>query len=151
MPELALLSQAFDEGGRIPTEHGYTEDNTNPTLEIANVPDAAKSLVLIVDDPDAKESTGKIWDHWIVWNIPPETQEIPEGWEPEDALQGQNDYGEIGWGGPNPSDREHTYRFLLYALDTTLDLEQGASKDDVYDAAAGHTVGKAELSGTYPA
>ncbi|MFB6087014.1 MAG: YbhB/YbcL family Raf kinase inhibitor-like protein [Haloarculaceae archaeon] len=150
MADLTLSSPAFADGDRIPREYGYDEGNVNPPLEIANVPQGAESLVLIVDDPDAREPAGKIWDHWVVWNVPPDTGEIPEDWSPSDGVvEGQNDYGETGWGGPNPPDREHTYRFLLYALDTTLDLGPGASKDDVYDAAEGHVVGKARLEGTY--
>ncbi|QIO23011.1 YbhB/YbcL family Raf kinase inhibitor-like protein [Haloarcula sp. JP-L23] len=151
MADLELTSPVFDDGERIPEEYGYAAANTSPPLEIHNVPDGAESLVLVVDDPDAKEPAGKVWDHWVVWNIPPDVGEIPEGTTPGGALEGQNDFGEVGWGGPNPPDREHTYRFLLYALDTTLDLKRGASKDDVYDAASGHMVGKAELTGTYPA
>ncbi|WP_424004576.1 YbhB/YbcL family Raf kinase inhibitor-like protein [Haloarcula salina] len=153
MADLELTSPAFDDGERIPEEHGYSAANTNPPLEIADVPQTAESLMLIVDDPDAEEPAGTVWDHWVVWNIPPDTARIPEGWDLADAgaTEGQNDYGETGWGGPNPPDREHTYRFLLYALDTELDLSPAAGKDDAYDAASGHVVGKAELTGTYPA
>ncbi|WP_254278689.1 YbhB/YbcL family Raf kinase inhibitor-like protein [Haloarcula marina] len=150
MADLELTSPAFDDGERIPHEHGYQAGNTSPPLRIRNVPEAAKSLVLVVDDPDAEKPAGKIWDHWVVWNIDPETAEIPAGTVPEGATEGHNDFGEVGWGGPNPPDREHTYRFLLYALDERLDLPRGASKEDVYDAASGHMVGKAELTGTYP-
>lgn len=151
MPDLELSSPAFDDGARIPEEYGYTEADVNPPLAISGVPDEAESLALIVDDPDAAEPAGKVWDHWVVWNIPPDVGTIPEDWTPTEATEGQNDYGETGWGGPNPPDREHTYRFLLYALDTTLSLSPDATKDDVYDAASGHVVGKAELNGTYPA
>ncbi|MDG5774856.1 YbhB/YbcL family Raf kinase inhibitor-like protein [Haloarculaceae archaeon H-GB2-1] len=150
MADLTLSSPAFDDGSEIPRQHGYREQNVNPPLEISGIPDATESLALIVDDPDAREPAGKVWDHWIVWNIDPETTEIPEGWTPgDDAVEGRNDYGETGYGGPNPPDREHTYRFLLYALDATLDLGTNASKDDLYDAAEGHVVGKARFEGTY--
>ncbi|EMA30355.1 YbhB/YbcL family Raf kinase inhibitor-like protein [Haloarcula japonica] len=151
MADLQLRSSAFDDGERIPEEHGYSAANTNPPLEVENVPSDAESLLLIVDDPDAEEPAGKVWDHWLIWNIPPDTGRIPEGWVPDEATEGQNDFGEVGWGGPSPPDREHTYRFLLYALDTTLDLSQAADKDDVYDAASSHVVEKAQLNGTYPA
>ena len=150
MADLELSSPAFDDGERIPLEHGYTEDNTSPPLEIRDVPSAAESLLLVVDDPDATEPAGKVWDHWICWSIPPDTESIPAGTVPPGATEGQNDYAETGWGGPNPPDREHTYRFLLYALDTDMDLGPDATKDDLYDAASGHMVGKAELTGTYP-
>lgn len=151
MADLELSSPAFDDGDRIPTAHGYTEANTNPPLEIRNVPSAAESLLLVVDDPDAREPAGKVWDHWLCWSIPPDTERIPAGSTPEGAVEGQNDYGETGWGGPNPPDRDHSYRFLLYALDTDIHLAADATKDDLYDAASGHMVGKAELTGTYPA
>lgn len=151
MADLELSSPAFEDGERIPSEYGYTEDNTSPPLEIHDIPSAAESLLLVVDDPDAKGPAGKVWNHWLCWSIPPETESVPAGTTPEGAIEGQNDYGETGWGGPNPPDREHAYRFLLYALDTELDLGPDATKDDLYDAASGHMVGKAELTGTYPA
>jgi len=151
MADLDLSSPAFDDGERIPAEYGYTEDNVNPPLEIRDVPSTARSLLLVVDDPDAKEPAGRVWDHWLCWSIPPDTESIPAGTTPPGAVEGQNDYGESGWGGPNPPDREHTYRFLLYALDTELSLGPAATKDELYDAASGHMVGKAELTGTYPA
>ncbi|MFB6151324.1 MAG: YbhB/YbcL family Raf kinase inhibitor-like protein [Haloarculaceae archaeon] len=151
MADLILSSPAFDDGEPIPEQYGYTEDDVNPPLEISNVPSNAESLVLVVDDPDAREPAGKIWDHWVVWNIEPDIEAIPEDWDvgASDATEGRNDYGETGWGGPNPPDREHTYRFLLYALDTTLGLGHDATKDDLYDAAEGNVVGKAHLEGTY--
>ncbi|PSP31218.1 YbhB/YbcL family Raf kinase inhibitor-like protein [Halobacteriales archaeon QH_10_67_22] len=153
MADLELSSPAFDDGQRIPEKYGYTVDNVNPPLSITGVPESAESLVLVVDDPDAREPAGKIWDHWVLCNVSPDVGEIPEDWDASahGATEGQNDFGETGWGGPNPPDREHTYRFLLYALDTTLDLESTATKDDLYDAAEGYVVGKAHLEGTYPA
>lgn len=151
MAELELSSPAFDNGERIPEEYGYAAENVSPPLEIHGVPEGVGSLALVVDDPDAKEPAGKVWDHWVVWNIPPDTESISEGELPGPATEGENDFGEIGWGGPNPPDREHTYRFLLYALDTTLDLARDASKAELYDAASGHMVEKTELRGTYPA
>jgi len=147
--DLTLSSPAFEDGGPIPEKHGYRERNVNPPLSISGVPGAAESLALILDDPDAREPAGKVWDHRIVWNIAPETSAIPEDWSPQTAIEGGNDYGETGYDGPNPPDREHTYRFLLYALDTTLDLSPTATKADLYDAAEGHVVEKAELHGSY--
>jgi len=151
MPDLHLSSPAFEEGERIPDRYGYTEDDVNPPLSIESVPEAAESLVLVVDDPDAQKPAGKIWDHWLVWNVDPETTEIPEGWstDTERAVEGQNDYGEHGYGGPNPPDREHTYRFVVYALDTTLDLSSAADKDALQDAMTGHVLADATLEGTY--
>lgn len=149
MEDLSLGSPLFEVGGPIPDDHGYSAENTNPPLEIIGVPDEAESLALVVDDPDAREPAGKIWDHWVVWNVDPSREVIPEGWRPTGATEGQNDFGETGWGGPQPPDGEHTYRFLLYALDEELDLGPGASKDDFYDAAEGRVLEKDELHGTY--
>ncbi|WP_299264899.1 YbhB/YbcL family Raf kinase inhibitor-like protein [Halorientalis sp.] len=149
MSDLRLESPAFDDGERIPDRYGYTEDDVNPPLRIESVPDGAESLVLIVDDPDAMEPAGKIWDHWLVWNIAPGTSEIPENWAAEDAMEGQNDYGEHGYGGPNPPDREHTYRFRLYALDTTLPLSSAADKNELEDEMMGQLLANTRLEGTY--
>ncbi|WP_222918702.1 YbhB/YbcL family Raf kinase inhibitor-like protein [Natrinema sp. SYSU A 869] len=151
MGDLTLKSPEFDDGERIPEEYGYTETNVNPPLEISGVPDDAESLALVVDDPDAKEPAGKVWDHWVVWNIPPATATIPEDWDADDAIEGTNDYGDHGYGGPNPPDREHTYRFELFALDTTLDLGTDASADDLESAVEGQALERAQLEGTYPA
>ncbi len=102
MEGLRLTSPAFDHGERIPEKYGYTADNTNPPLDVGGVPDEAVSLVLVVDDPDAKDPAGKVWDHWVVWNVPAAQTHVPEDWSPDEAVEGQNDYGEVGWGGPNP-------------------------------------------------
>lgn len=148
MSELELTSPAFTDGNPIPEEYGYTERNINPSLTITGVPPESESLVLVVDDPDAMEPAGKIWDHWVVWNIDPERTEIPTAWETTNAVEGRNDYGEHGYGGPNPPDREHTYRFRLYALDRRLDLQPGATKAALEDAMAGHVHTKTTLTGT---
>ena len=149
MADLELSSPAFDDGDRIPPEYGYTEDNTSPPLEIHDVPPTAESLLLVVDDPDAKEPAGKVWNHWLCWSISPDTESIPAGTTPDGAMEGQNDYGETGWGGPNPPDREHTYRFMLYALDTTLELSSAADKRELQDAMTGHVLADARLEGMY--
>ena len=146
---LELQSPAFDPGERIPDRYGYTEANCNPPLEIDGVPTAAESLALIVDDPDAMEPAGKIWDHWVVWNIDPERTSIPEDWDPTGAVEGTTDYGETGYGGPNPPDREHVYRFRLVALDTMLDLESGARKGDLEAMMEGHVLDETLLEGLY--
>ncbi|MFB6082724.1 MAG: YbhB/YbcL family Raf kinase inhibitor-like protein [Halorientalis sp.] len=149
MSDLRLESPAFDDGDRIPEQYGYTESNVNPPLRVEGVPDGAASLALIVDDPDAMEPAGKIWDHWLVWNVDPDIGEIPEGWAADDATEGQNDFGEHGYGGPNPPDREHTYRFRLYALDGTLDLSPSADKEDLEDAMTGQVLASTRLEGTF--
>ncbi|WP_440990787.1 YbhB/YbcL family Raf kinase inhibitor-like protein [Haloarchaeobius baliensis] len=150
MTALELTSPAFDDGEQIPRKYGYRAENVNPPLSIAGVPDEAASLALVMDDPDAVEPAGKVWDHWVVWNVPPDRREIPEDWTPSDAMEGTNDYGEVGYGGPNPPDREHRYRFKLFALDSTLQLEPDTDADTLGEAMAGHIVGRTQLEGTYP-
>jgi Raf kinase inhibitor-like YbhB/YbcL family protein len=149
MTELQLTSPVFADGDAIPRQYGYTETNVNPPLEITGVPDDAEALALVVDDPDAVEPAGKVWDHWVVYDIDPATTTIPEDWDGDNALDGTNDYGETGYGGPNPPDREHTYRFRLYALDAPVDLDADASKAELETAMDGHILADATLEGTY--
>lgn len=149
MAALQLTSPAFADGDSIPDKYGYTEQNVNPPLEIDGVPSEAESLALVIDDPDAVEPAGKVWDHWVVWNIDPATSTIPEDWDASGVVQGRNDYGEREYGGPNPPDREHTYRFKLYALDEELDLDAGATKDQLETAIEGKIVAETQFEGTY--
>ncbi|MFC7155322.1 YbhB/YbcL family Raf kinase inhibitor-like protein [Halomarina halobia] len=149
MTELTLTSPAFEDGGRIPDQYGYREENVNPPLTVEGVPADAESLVLVMDDPDAMEPAGKVWDHWIVWNVPPDVTSIPEDWRATEAVEGRNDYDEVGYGGPNPPDGEHIYRFDCYALDTTLDLPAGSRKTDVEAAIEGHVLARTRLTGRY--
>ncbi len=151
MGDITLTSPAFDDGERIPEKYGYEAENVNPPLEIAKVPDGAESLALIVDDPDAVEPAGKVWDHWVVWNIPSKMTTIPEDWDPTDATEGTNDYGTVGYGGPNPPDREHRYRFKLFALDATLDLPTETDAEALESAMDSHVLEQTQLDGTYPA
>jgi len=146
---MRLSSPAFDDGAPIPEEYGYEAENVNPPLTVEDVPADAVSLALVVDDPDAREPAGKVWDHWVVWNVDPEIDVIPRDWDAADAVEGQNDYGERGYGGPNPPDREHTYRFRCYALADDLDLASGSSKDDLETAMEGSRLAEAEYTGTY--
>ncbi|MFB6134577.1 MAG: YbhB/YbcL family Raf kinase inhibitor-like protein [Halanaeroarchaeum sp.] len=149
MAPIELHSSAFEDGKRIPDEYGYTAANVNPPLTIEEVPPEAESLALIVDDPDAVEPAGTIWDHWVVWNIPPDATSIPEEWDASDAVEGRNDYGEMGYGGPNPPDREHTYRFRLVALSGTVDLASGATVSDLEEKLEGLVIDQTTLEGTY--
>jgi len=150
MSEFTLSSPAFDDGERIPEKHGHDAADVSPPLTVSGVPDEATSLALVMDDPDAVEPAGTIWDHWVVWNVPPDAT-LPEGWDPEadGASEGTNDFGERGYGGPAPPDREHTYRFRLFALDTALDLPASADKEDLKVAMSGHVLDEAKLTGTY--
>ncbi len=149
MTDLQLSSPAFDNGERIPEKYGYTEQNVNPPLRIDGVPDGTVSLALVMDDPDAEPVAGKVWDHWVVWNIDPSVSIIEENSVPQGAVEGETDYGEIGYGGPNPPDQEHTYVFKLYALDTGLELAEGATKEELEEAMDGHILEETRLEGTY--
>jgi phosphatidylethanolamine-binding protein (PEBP) family uncharacterized protein len=102
MTNLRLTSPAFDGGDSIPDRYGYTEEDVNPPLSIDGVPEEAVSLLLLVDDPDAVEPGGHIWEHWLVWDVSPDRKTVPESWSPESATEGQSDYGGQGYGGPNP-------------------------------------------------
>ena len=145
---MQLASSAFTDGTEIPRRHGYKMENVSPPLSIRGVPDSAVSLALVMDDPDAMGAVGKVWVHWLVWNIDPGTSLIPEN-SHAGGTEGETDFGEIGYGGPAPPDKSHTYIFKLYALDDVLDLGRDVRKHDLERAMAGHIVGEAALTGTY--
>ena len=115
MGDLILKSPAFENGAEIPSRYTCDGENINPTLIIENVPEGVKSLVLIMDDPDA--TGGATWDHWLLWNIPPETKEISENSVPAGAIQGKTSWGTNKYGGPCPpkGSSPHRYMFKLYA------------------------------------
>jgi len=143
---MTISTPAFKNGENIPAKYTCDGDNINPLLEISGVPAGAKSLVLIMDDPDSPSGT---WLHWLVWNIDPATTEIPENSVPAGAVQGATSFGDIGYGGPCPHSGEHRYFFRLYALDFGLDLPAGTERPDLERAIAGHILAQAELMGTY--
>ncbi len=147
--DLGLASPAFEDGGEIPRRYGFDGENVNPPLSVSGVPGGAGSLALVVDDPDAVEPAGEVWLHWLVWNVDPSRTEIPEGWDPEGAVQGTNDFDERGYGGPAPPDEEHTYRFKLYAVGSTLGLSGSADKRDVGAAMQGDVLAQTQLTGTF--
>lgn len=144
-----IKSPEFDDGGEIPERYGYKRDNANPPIVFEDVPSEAESLALVMDDPDAVEPAGKVWDHWVLWNIETSVSEVSEGSVPPGAVEGQNDYGDNGYGGPNPPDKEHTYIFKLYALDTKLELAPGSTKKGLEQAIEGHVIKTAVLKGRY--
>ena len=144
---MKLSSPEFEDGEEIPDKIGYMEENTNPELRIEDVPDEASSLVLIMDDPDALEPAGKIWVHWVMYDIEPSVTEINSGDSP--GTEGRTDFRETGYNGPNPPDGEHQYVFKLYALDEELGLEEGKNKEEIKDAMEGHVIEKSELRGLY--
>ena len=143
MGNLKLTSSAFSDGGEIPRECGYKNGNEEPPLTISGTPEGTKSLALIMDDPDAMEPAGKVWVHWVVWNIVGSTIDLKK------CHQGMTDFGEVGYGGPAPPDKRHTYVFKLYALDSELDLPDKSTKADVEKAMEGHIIEQATLEGTY--
>ena len=145
---MELTSTAFKHGGKIPSKYTCEGENISPPLKIEDAPLDIKSLVLIMDDPDAVKPTGKIWVHWVVFNIPPETEEILEGEQPK-GIAGEGTRGELEYRGPCPPDGEHRYFFKLYALDEELSLKEGATKEDVEEAMEGHILEEAELIGKY--
>src|SRR3989344_8718915 len=145
---MKITSSVFENNKFIPDKYGASFENINPPLEISGVPKNAKSLVLIMDDPDAMKPAGKVWDHWIVWNIPPFTKEIAEGQEPR-GVHGKGTSGNLKYHGPCPPDMVHRYFFTLYALDTGLQLPEGSTKADVEKAMKGHILARTELMGRY--
>lgn len=145
---MRLASPAFSDGQEIPRHHGYKNGNQRPPLSISGVPEAARSLAIVMDDPDAVAAVGKKWVHWTAWNIGPGTAVI-DGGLPRGTVEGKTDFGEVGYGGPAPPDGEHVYVFSLYALDAELDLEPGAAMGPLESSMRGHIVARAELRGTY--
>ncbi len=153
---LSVSSSAFAAGGRIPEIYAHAPEgrNVSPALSWTGVPPGARELALIVDDPDAPRP--EPWVHWVLYGIPVSAGGLSEGASsgpglPPGAQEGDNDFGERGWGGPlpPPGHGTHHYRFKLYALDTELDLQAGATKDELLRAMKGHVLAEGELVGTY--
>jgi Raf kinase inhibitor-like YbhB/YbcL family protein len=147
---MQLISQKFQNGGKIPSQYTCDGENINPPLEIDGVPSNAKSLVLIIDDPDVPEFVRKdrMFVHWVVYDMPPDVEIIEENSTPPGNI-GLNTRGKAVYFGPCPPDREHRYFFKLYALDKLLNLPAGAAKQEVEKAMAGHIVASTELMGRY--
>ncbi len=149
---MKLSSPAFEHGARMDSKFTCQGDNISPPLKIEDVPEEAQSLVLICDDPDAAtdpNGPGDTYDHWVLYNISPKVTEVPQDSSPASATQGLNGRHDLSWIGPCPPTGEHRYFFRLYALDTKLDLEEGADKEEVESALAGHVLAHTELIGTY--
>ena len=143
---MKVSSSAFKEGEQIPSQFTCDGADRSPALQFAGIPQAAKSLALIVDDPDAP---GGLFTHWIVWNIEPATARIDENNSPVGAMKGTNDFGKSGYGGPCPPSGTHRYIFKLIALDQKLSLQAGARRTDLDRAIKGHVVAEAQLMGRY--
>jgi Raf kinase inhibitor-like YbhB/YbcL family protein len=142
---MTISSPAFADGKSIPAKYTCDGSDTIPPLAFAGVPQAAKSLALVVDDPDAPGGT---FDHWIVWNIPPSTSSVAEGKAPQ-GMTGRNGFGKDGYGGPCPPGGEHRYFFKLYALDSTMNLSPSSVKADLEKAMKGHVIAQAQMMGRY--
>jgi Raf kinase inhibitor-like YbhB/YbcL family protein len=143
--KMKITSSAFQEGANIPSKFTCDGSDASPPLQIAGVSLDAKSLALIVDDPDAPSG---LFTHWMVWNILPQTSAIGEGSTPK-GVQGANDFGKSGYGGPCPPSGTHRYYFKIFALDCKLDLPFGAKRGQLDAAMKGHVLAQGELMGRY--
>jgi Raf kinase inhibitor-like YbhB/YbcL family protein len=151
---MTLTSPSFEPGGEIPRRHTCQGQDTSPALAWADVPAGAKTLALLVDDPDAPDPAAPkmTWVHWVIFDIPATASGLPEG---AGAALGsgmraaKNDWGRAEWGGPCPPVGRHRYFFKLYALDVTLPSDGVHSKADLEKAMQGHVLASAQLIGTY--
>ena len=147
---IKLESPAFENNKRIPSKFTCDGDNVNPPLIIKNVPKGTQSLVLIVEDPDVPKHVRSdgMWNHWLLYNIPPDTKEIKEAADPPGSL-GKGTHGGSNYYGPCPPDREHRYFFKLFALGKRLELTGWPEKEEIELAMEGHVIEKCELIGLY--
>ena len=143
--KMKITSSAFQEGGNIPSKFTCDGGDSSPPLQIAEIPSSAKSLALIVDDPDAPSG---LFTHWVVWNISPQTNGIAEGTAPK-GVQGTSDFGKSGYGGPCPPSGTHRYYFKVFALDRELNLPSDSKRNQLDAAIKGHVVAQGELMGRY--
>jgi len=149
---IKITSPSFAEGQSIPSKYTCDGENISPPLSWDQAPESTKSVTLICDDPDAPAGT---WVHWVLYDLPAVTKGLPEAVEPKPELangarQGQNDFKQIGYGGPcPPKGGPHRYYFRLYALDGTLGLKPGATRSEVEGAMKGHILGQGQVMGTY--
>jgi len=151
---MEITSEAFAPGERLPDKYAREHQDLSPPLQWSGVPEQAVELAVICDDPDAPRGT---WTHWLIWGLSPDRTELPEGVAPKPILpdldgakQGTNDFGEIGYGGPQPPrGKTHRYFFRLYALGEHLELSPGAKAREVHAALEGKVLAKAETIATY--
>ena len=146
-----ITSSAFSEGGMIPERYTCDGTDVSPDLAWTGIPEGTRSLALICDDPDAPMGT---WVHWVLFNIPPDETGLPAEVAPEASLSngpihGTNDFSRLGYGGPCPPGGTHRYYFKLYALDTKLNLDSGATKAQLEDAMESHILAEGQLMGKY--
>jgi Raf kinase inhibitor-like YbhB/YbcL family protein len=145
---MRISSPAFEEDGMIPDEYSKEGGNKQPPLVFEDVPATARSLALIVDDPDAPQGT---FTHWLVFNMQPTVRELCGNSSAVPMEQGRNDYGQTSYGGPKPPSGEHRYFFKLYALDDKLSVSRGASRLELEEAMIGHVIAEAEYVGRFAA
>ena len=151
---MTLTSPAFEQNGQIPSKYTCEGDDISPPLAWDGVPERAKSLVLIIDDPDAPDPKApqRVWVHWVVYNLPAETKSLTENAAkaglPQGTVVGLNDFEKTEYGGPCPPIGRHRYFHKLYALDITLNLRK-PTKPEIEQAMKGHVLASAELIGTY--
>jgi len=143
---MRITSQAFTDGSKIPDKYSKDGENRIPPIHFEEVPSKARSLALIVDDPDAPRGT---FTHWLLFNMDPKIQDIKEDCTPVMATQGKNDFGEVEYDGPKPPSGEHRYFFKAYALDTVLPLGRGSTRDALEREIEGHVLESATLMGKY--
>jgi Raf kinase inhibitor-like YbhB/YbcL family protein len=146
---IGSMVSSFLDGGPIPPKYARTHENISPPLAFTvavSGQNRIKSFALIVDDPDAP---GGLFTHWLVWNIPPDDSDLPEGSVPPGAVQGKNSFGDAHYDGPQPPNGKHRYFFHLYGLDTTLSLPEGADRGALEAAMRGHVLTKGQIFGTF--
>lgn len=149
--DIKITRTAFEDGGMIPRKYTCDGEDVSPPLAWTGVPEGAKTIALISDDPDAPMGT---WVHWVLFNLPATEKALPEAVPPDKELkngarQGRNDFRRIGYGGPCPPGGTHRYFFKLYALDTVLNLPAGATKAELLKAMEGHILAQGQLMGKY--
>jgi Raf kinase inhibitor-like YbhB/YbcL family protein len=145
---IQVSSQAFEPGGAIPKKYTGEGQDVSPPLAWSGLPEGTRELALVCDDPDAP--TAKPFVHWVLYKIPADRSGLPEG-DARGALEGENDFGGTGYGGPMPprGHGTHRYRFKVYALDAELEVVAGLTKDELLRAIEGHVLAEGELVGTY--
>jgi Raf kinase inhibitor-like YbhB/YbcL family protein len=145
---IELRSPDFDDGERIPDRYAKDHENVFPALEWSGVPASTRELALVVEDPDAPRGR---FVHWTVSGLPPDVERLAGGHLPRGAIEGRNDFGDVGYGGPLPpkGDPPHRYVFTLFALDDTLELQPGADPRTFHDAVQGKELARAQLTGRY--
>jgi Raf kinase inhibitor-like YbhB/YbcL family protein len=152
VPTMQLTSSAFKEGETIPRDYTGDGKDVSPPLRWSGAPEKTRALALLCEDPDAPRG---LWVHWVLFNVPTAPGELAEAIPtnpslPDGARQGKNDFGKIGYGGPKPPQGQtHRYYFRIYALDTVLDLKEGATRQQLLDAMKGHILAEGQLMGKY--